>query len=110
MRVLIKTFLEQQGYSVLAAQNGLEALSLVAGYSGTIHLLVTDVVMPDIRGTEVAERLLQCRSNMDVIYISGYLDQEITDSAAVFLQKPFGMQELGAKIRNILDRSRTSAA
>jgi len=110
LRVLTKTFLERQGYTVLAAGNGMEALSIVDGYPRPIHLLVTDVVMPDIRGTEVAERLLKCRPSTQIIYISGYSDEEITDSSAAFLQKPFRMQELGAKIRNMLDKSRASAA
>jgi PAS domain S-box-containing protein len=110
IRVLTKTFLEQQGYTVLAAGNGMEALSIVDGYPRSIHLLVTDVVMPDIRGTEVAERLLKCWPSMPIIYISGYSDEEITDSSAAFLQKPFRMQELGAKIRSMLDKSRASAA
>jgi two-component system, cell cycle sensor histidine kinase and response regulator CckA len=110
LRLLIKAFLEQQGYTVLAAGNGMEALSLVDRCPQPIHLLVTDVVMPDIRGTELAERLLKYRPNTRVIYISGYSDEEITDSAAAFLQKPFRMQELGAKIREMLDKSRASAA
>jgi PAS domain S-box-containing protein len=110
LRLLIKAFLEQQGYTILAAGNGMEALSLVDRCPEPIHLLVTDVVMPNIRGTELAERLLKCRPNTQVIYISGYSDEEITDSAAAFLQKPFRMQELGAKIREMLDESRDSAA
>ncbi len=110
LRVLTKTFLERQGYTVLTAGNGMEALSIVDGYPRPIHLLVTDVVMPDIRGTEVAERSLKCRPSTQIIYISGYSDEEITDSTAAFLQKPFRMQELGVKIRNILDKSRASAA
>jgi PAS domain S-box-containing protein len=110
LRVLTKTFLEQQGYIVLEAENGLEALSLVDTYQEPIHLLVTDLVMPGIRGTEVAERLLERRPDVQVIYISGYSDEEVTDSAPAFLQKPFRLQELGAKIRSMLDQSRNSAA
>lgn len=110
LRLLTKTFLEQKGYKVLAAQNGREALSLATRYSDAIHLLLTDVVMPDIRGTEVADRLLEDRPDIRIIYISGYLDEEVTGSGVAFLQKPFGMQELGAKIRSILDGSCASAA
>jgi two-component system cell cycle sensor histidine kinase/response regulator CckA len=110
LRVLTKTFLERQGYTVLAAGNGMEALSIVDGYPRAIHLLVTDVVMPDIRGTEIAQRLLKCRPSTQIIYISGYPDEEITDASTAFLQKPFRMQELGAKIRHMLDKSRASAA
>ena len=88
----------------------MEALSIVDGYSRPIHLLVTDVVMPDIRGTEVAQRLVKYRPSTQIIYISGYPDEEITDSSAAFLQKPFRMQELGAKIRHMLDQSRASGS
>ena len=110
LRILIKSFLEQQGYTVLSAGRGMEALSLVDRCSLPIHVLVADVVMPDIRGTELAGRLLTCRPNVQVIYVSGYSDEEIKDSAVAFLQKPFRMQELGAKIRQMLDESHASAA
>ena len=110
LRVLMRSFLEQEGYSVLEAETGLEALSLVDAHPEPIHLLVTDLVMPGIRGTEVAARLLDRRPNMQVIYISGYSEEEINDSAGTFIQKPFRLQELGAKIRSMLDSARTSAA
>jgi FixJ family two-component response regulator len=69
-----------------------------------------DVVMPGIRGTEVAERLLNSRPNTQVLYVSGYSQDEITNPAAAFLQKPYRMEQLGAKIRNMLDKARASAA
>jgi two-component system cell cycle sensor histidine kinase/response regulator CckA len=93
----MKSFLEQQGYTVFSAGSGMEALSLVDRCSLPIHVLVTDVVMPDIRGTDLSGRLLTCRPNVQVIYVSGYSDEEIKDSAVAFLQKPFRMQELGSK-------------
>jgi two-component system, cell cycle sensor histidine kinase and response regulator CckA len=110
IRLLTKSFLEQQGYTVLAAGNGLEALSVIDGYSGPIHLLLSDVAMPGIRGTEVAGRLLSSRPNTQVLYVSGYSQDEIVDPAAAFLQKPYRMEELGAKIRKILDNAHASAA
>jgi two-component system cell cycle sensor histidine kinase/response regulator CckA len=106
----MKSFLEQQGYTVFSAGSGMEALSLVDRCSLPIHVLVTDVVMPDIRGTDLSGRLLTCRPNVQVIYVSGYSDEEIKDSAVAFLQKPFRMQELGAKIRQMLGESDASAA
>lgn len=110
LRILIKAFLEQQGYTVLVAENGREALSLLESYPGVIHMLITDVVMPEVRGTDVVERSVKCRPNMRVIYISGYFDEEIANSSAAFLQKPFGMQELGAKIRSALDMGQARAS
>ena len=110
IRVLTKTFLQQQGYTVLEARDGLEALSLAKDYSEPIHLLLTDVVMPGIRGTEVAERLLKQRPNVRILYVSGYPAEEMNLPTAALLQKPFPMEELGAKIRQVLDNNRTSAA
>ncbi len=110
IRVLTKTFLEQQGYKVLEARNGLEALSLARDYPQPIHLLLTDVVMPGIRGTDLAERLLRERPDIRILYVSGYPEQEMSDPPAALLQKPFPMEELGSKIRQLLDNSRTSAA
>lgn len=109
IRTLTKTFLQQQGYTVLDAGNGQDALDLLKHYSQPIDLLLTDVVMPGIRGTELAERLHEHRAGTQVLYISGYPEEEITDPAAAFLQKPFPMEELGAKIRQILDKRRASA-
>jgi PAS domain S-box-containing protein len=110
IRALTKTFLEQQGYTVLAATNGREALALAEGYSELIHLLVTDVIMPGMRGTELAAHLRSHRPDMQVLYVSGYPEEEISDPDAAFLQKPFPMEELGFKIRLLLDKDQASAA
>jgi two-component system cell cycle sensor histidine kinase/response regulator CckA len=110
IRTLTKAFLEQQGYTVLVAANGLEALSLAEEYSNPIHLLLTDVVMPGIRGMELAERLLKLRPATHILYISGYPEQEIADPAAAFLQKPFRLEVLGARIRQMFNKGRASAA
>lgn len=110
IRVLSRAFLEQQGYTVLEAQDGMEALSLAREYAQPIDLLLTDVVMPGIRGTELAERLLEERPNLRILYVSGYPEDEMSDPEAALLQKPFPLEELGTKIRQLLDNSRTSAA
>lgn len=110
IRVLTKAFLEQQGYTVLAATNGLEALALAKNYPEPIHLLLTDVIMPGMRGTELAARLQAERPEMHVLYVSGYPEEEITHPDAAFLEKPFPMEELGFRLRCLLDKNRASAA
>ncbi|MGE5114296.1 MAG: PAS domain S-box protein [Acidobacteriaceae bacterium] len=105
IRILTKAFLEQQGYAVLVATNGPEALALTKNYSEPIHLLLTDVIMPGMRGTELAARLKGERPGMRVLYVSGYPEEEITDPDATFLQKPFLMEELGFMIRSLLDKN-----
>ena len=109
IRVLTKAFLEQQGYAVLPATNGPEALALAENYSGPIHLLLTDVIMPGMRGTELAARLQAKRPEVRVLYVSGYPEEEITDPDAAFLEKPFPMEELGFRLRRLLDKNRASA-
>ena len=66
-----------QGYEVIEARHGTEALALEAGHEGPIHLLITDVVMPEMSGRELAQRLVPLRPEMNVLYISGYTDDAI---------------------------------
>jgi len=110
IRLLTRTFLEQQGYTVLEASNGEDAFQIAKSYSMRIHLLLTDVVMPGIRGTELAQRLLSDRPDLRVLFVSGYPEEGIADPSTAVLQKPFPMHELGARIREILDKTRASAA
>ncbi len=105
IRTLIKTFLEKRGYTVLAAHDGAKALSLLDSYPRPIHLLVTDLVMPGIGGGDIALRSLSRRPNTQILYISGFTDEVLPDSAAAFLQKPFRLEELEMKIRTMLDRA-----
>ncbi len=110
IRILTKAFLEQQGYSVLVAASGREALALANSYSEKIDLLLTDVIMPGMRGTELAGRLQAERPEMQVLYMSGYPEEEIPDVDVAFLEKPFPMEVLGFRIRHLLDKGRKSAA
>ena len=94
VRELAREYLEMSGYSVLEARDGHTALELAAMHSGPIHLLMTDVVMPGISGRELAERIVQIRPGIKILYMSGYTDQAIVhhgilDTDAVLLQKPF---------------------
>ncbi|MGA2845334.1 MAG: PAS domain S-box protein [Candidatus Acidiferrales bacterium] len=107
VRELAREYLEMSGYTVIEAEDGHTALELAAMHAGTIHLLMTDVVMPGISGRELAERVKLIRPKINVLYMSGYTDQAVVhhgilDMDAVLLQKPFTMATLSTKLREIL--------
>jgi len=107
VRELAREYLEMSGYSVIEAENGHAALELAAMHAGPIHLLMTDVVMPGISGRELAERVMQIRPGIKVLYMSGYTDQAVVrhgilQTDAVLLQKPFSLATLASKLSEIL--------
>ncbi len=107
VRELAREYLEMSGYTVIEAEDGHTALELAAMHAGTIHLLMTDVVMPGISGRELADRVKRIRPKIQVLYMSGYTDQAVVhhgilDMDAVLLQKPFTMATLSSKLREIL--------
>jgi PAS domain S-box-containing protein len=108
LRRLVREVLEKHGYQVLEASDGSSALQTCERFPSLIHLLITDIVMPDMGGGELANRLAQLRPEMKVLYMSGYSDDAtaqhgILDSGISFLQKPFTPRELASKVREILD-------
>ncbi len=108
VRTFLRETLLRDGYRVLEAANGATALDLCANYSGPIALLVTDIVMPEMGGVELARRLLLTRPQVRVLYISGYTDEDVgplhLDSTAFdMLDKPFTTNELVGKLRLLLD-------
>jgi two-component system cell cycle sensor histidine kinase/response regulator CckA len=112
IRDLVGEFLRRKGYTVLHAVDGEEALRL-AEHHDEINLLLTDVLMPNIGGRELAERLTQERPRMKVLFMSGYTEQtslggEAVGQPAAVLQKPFSMDNLARKIRNVLDEGDSS--
>ncbi len=103
-----KMILENLGYTVLAAHTPVYALQIVEDHPGDLHLLITDVVMPEMNGRELAEQLSATRPNLRCLYMSGYTADVIThrgilDEGLNFIQKPFGSNDLAAKVRQVLD-------
>ncbi len=114
VRNLVCHTLEMRGYSVLEAQDGMEAAAIGNQHPDPIHLLLTDVVMPHMSGPEVTERLAQRRPELKVLYMSAYTDDEILRHGVVasnvnFIQKPFTADALASKVRRILDADRVSS-
>jgi two-component system, cell cycle sensor histidine kinase and response regulator CckA len=108
VRELACEFLRTSGYNVIVAKDGVEALELVESQKTPIDILVTDVVMPRMRGTELAQRLRSVFPAMKIVYMSGYLEHS-TDNAffptAEQLQKPFSRESLLHKLRDSTNRT-----
>jgi len=108
VRELIAEALKAQGYNVLMAGNGQEALALAAPANCRIELMITDVVMPGMSGRELATRMVQSRPGLRVLFLSGYTEDAIVhhgvlDPGTAFLQKPFSLDALACKVREVLD-------
>jgi len=100
--------LKQYGYHVIEASDGEEAIAAAGNYSGDIHLLLTDVVLPGMNGKELAERLKELRPNLKVLFFSGYTADVIAhhgvlNPGVAFLHKPFSQEELAQKVREVLE-------
>jgi CheY-like chemotaxis protein len=108
VRRLTCKVLRKQGYAVLAAADGPEALSVAEQHASAIHILVTDVVMPGMSGRDVGRQLAARRPDMRVLYLSGYADDSIVhhgvlEPGLAFLQKPFAPETLVRRVRELLD-------
>ena len=109
VRSVIHEALARQGYAVLDAPHGAEALRIAASHAGPIHLLLTDVVMPGLSGRQVADQLAAVRPETKVLYTSGHTDDAVVrhgvlESGIAYLQKPFTVDGLARKVREVLDR------
>jgi len=110
VRKLIRTILGQAGYTLLEANDGEKALRLCETHTGPIHLVISDVVMPQMSGREFTDRLARTRPEIKVLFISGYTDnaivrQGVLDPEVAFLQKPFTPSALANKVREVLETS-----
>ena len=108
VRRLAERILGQHGYRVLAMPTPHDALESASRHDGPIHLLLTDVVLPEMSGKSLAERLIASRAALRVLYMSGYADDAIVHHGVLepdtpFIQKPFAPAALLRKIRELLD-------
>jgi CheY-like chemotaxis protein len=114
VRAIAARGLEMLGYKVLQANGGKEAITICKTYPGTIDLLISDVIMPEMGGAEVARAAQAIRRDLKVLYVSGYTDDTITrqgilEEESAFLQKPFTPTSLARKVREVLAGGQTAA-
>jgi CheY-like chemotaxis protein len=110
LRRIVGEMLARLGYTIVEAPDSRSAEKLAADYGKPIQLLLTDVVMPDLGGRELALRLKAVRRELKVLFMSGYADdtivqQGVLETGAAYLQKPFTPDALASKIREVLDTS-----
>jgi PAS domain S-box-containing protein len=114
LRNLARIVLRKNGYTVLEAAHGAEALSICQSHPASIDLLMTDVVMPILGGRELADRVAQLRPDVKVLFVSGYTDDAVVRNGVMaesvqFLHKPFTPATLLSKVREVLDHQTASA-
>ncbi len=102
VRRVLETMLKRTGYHVLSSASASEAMQVAQQHAGSIHLLITDMVMPDMSGAHIADRLAAKHPEMRVLYVSGYGDPVSPAAEKAFLQKPFSTAELALKVRDVL--------
>jgi CheY-like chemotaxis protein len=109
VRNVVCRSLRSQGYTVLEARDGIEALAIFQEHRGAIHLVLTDVVMPEMSGRQLSEQLLAWQPDLKMLFMSGFTDDSVVRHGVLtdetnFIQKPFSAASLTQKIREILDR------
>lgn len=108
IRALVRKILKRQGYEVLEAAGGDEALAVLSSHGHKIDLLLTDVMMPGMNGVELSQRALANHNRLKVLFVSGYTDESVLEAGqfpagTAFLQKPFTLGSLLGKVREVLD-------
>lgn len=110
VRQLVRRILQMNGYTVLEASRGVDALQICQQHEGPIHLLLTDVLMPEMNGQNLAAQVTALRPHTQVLYMSGYMDPLIAlvglRAEIAFIQKPFTADALARKVREALGASR----
>jgi CheY-like chemotaxis protein len=107
VRKYTRDILQRYGYIILEACNGAEALSVARSHPGTIHLLLTDIIMPTMGGVELAEKFSTEYPNVAVLFMSGYSDQIMRHwtTLSAYIQQPFTLSDLLTQVRELLDRA-----
>ena len=108
LRAVASRILRRSGYQVLEAHNGRHALEICAGHAGPVHLLLTDMVMPEMSGYELGEQVAASHPAMRILFMSGYSHellarQGVTRNGSAYIEKPFTGEALAAKVREVLD-------
>ena len=108
VRMMLVEVLTAKGYKVLDVGDGMAALALSHGHKGNIDLLVTDLMLPELPGWQLADRIAKARGAIPVVFMSGYTSEEVAHrtkgrNGIEFLQKPFGNEAFLVKVRQILD-------
>ena len=114
VRTLARYILELVGYNVLEAGDGYEAIEVCNGYQGPVHLLLTDVVLPQMSGPLLSEEVMKMFPDIGILYMSGYsesvlISHGVSPEGPLFLQKPFSPEALARKVRERLDDVREAS-
>jgi len=107
---MTRMMLERKGYSVLSAATPAEAIDLAKAHADKIHLLMSDVVMPEMNGRDLAGQITALYPDIGLLFMSGYTadviaHQGVLDDGVAFIQKPFSMADMTVKVREVLDKS-----
>jgi two-component system cell cycle sensor histidine kinase/response regulator CckA len=108
VRALAVRILRERGYTVIEASNGKDALRTAHEYAGEIHLVLTDVVMPEMNGKVLVSQIKAARPGIRALFVSGYTDNAVVhhgilEPSVAFLQKPFAGNVLASKVREVID-------
>jgi CheY-like chemotaxis protein len=110
IRAMTRVYLESIGYTVLEAASGPEAIRIEQQHHGPIDLLLTDIIMPEIRGDDLIFLIRKDRPQIRTLFMSGYSDARQAERDIPMIEKPFEFPELGSQVRAVLDRQKAPQA